>query len=64
VLQLDPGAPIQALPLTVYKYALLPYKSLQNQAWGAALVLVVMVLAINLVSRWVLRRQIRFAGQL
>ncbi len=64
VLQLDPGAPIQALPLTVYKYALLPYKSLQNQAWGAALVLVVMVLAINLLSRWVLRRQIRLAGQL
>jgi phosphate transport system permease protein len=64
VLQLDPGAPIQALPLTVYKYALLPYKSLQDQAWGAALVLVVMVLAINLLSRWVLRRQIRFAGQL
>ena len=64
VLQLDPASPIQALPLTVYKYALLPYKSLQNEAWGAALVLVVMVLAINLASRWVLRRQIRFAGQL
>ncbi len=64
VLQLDPGAPIQALPLTVYKYALLPYKSLQDQAWGAALVLVAMVLAINLLSRWVLRRQLRFAGQL
>jgi hypothetical protein len=27
-------------------------------------VLVVMVLAINLLSRWVLRRQIRLAGQL
>ena len=55
---------IQALPLTVYQYALLPYKSLQDQAWGAALVLVAMVLAINLLSRWVLRRQIRLAGQL
>jgi phosphate transport system permease protein len=55
---------IQALPLTVYQYALLPYKSLQDQAWGAALVLVVMVLGINLLSRWVLRRQIRLAGQL
>jgi phosphate transport system permease protein len=42
----------------------LPYKSLQDQAWGAALVLVVMVLGINLISRWVLRRQIRLAGQL
>ncbi len=61
---LDPNQALQALPLTVYKYALTPYKSLQDQAWGAALVLVVMVLAINLLSRWVLRRQLRLAGQL
>ena len=58
----DPTHPLQALPLTVYQYALTPYRSLQDQAWGAALVLVVMVLAINLISRWVLRRQIAFAG--
>jgi phosphate transport system permease protein len=63
-MQLDPSEPMQALSLTVYKYALLPYKSLQDQAWGAALVLIVFVLAINLVSRWVLRRQIALAGQL
>ncbi|MFI5283934.1 MAG: phosphate ABC transporter permease PstA [Candidatus Dormibacterales bacterium] len=55
---------LQALPLTVYSYALTPYKDLQAQAWGAALVLVVLVLGINLGSRWVLRRQIRLAGQL
>jgi phosphate transport system permease protein len=60
----DPNGQLQALPMTVYQYALLPYKELQDQAWGAALVLVVMVLAINLLSRWVLRRQIRLAGQL
>lgn len=64
ILMLDPGGPMQALPLTVYKYALLPYPSLQSQAWGAALVLIVLVLGINLVSRWVLRRQIALAGQL
>lgn len=64
VLVLDPSQPIQTLPLVVYKYALLPYRSFQDQAWGAALVLVVMVLAINLVSRYVLRRQIALAGQL
>jgi len=61
---LDPGQALQALPLTVYHYALQPYKSLQDQAWGAALVLVAMVLVINLLSRWVLRRQLRLAGQL
>ena len=50
--------------ITVFKYALLPYKSLQDQAWGAALVLIVMVLSVNLISRWILRRQIALAGQL
>jgi phosphate transport system permease protein len=60
----DPNGQLQALPLTVYQYALQPYKSLQDQAWGAALVLVVIVLGINLASRWVLRRQIALASQL
>lgn len=64
ILEVDPNGPMQALPLTVFKYALLPYKSLQDQAWGAALVLIVLVLGINLFSRWVLRRQIALAGQL
>ena len=60
----SPNAAMQALPLTVFKYALLPYKSLQAQAWGAALVLIIMVLGINLISRWLLRRQIALASQL
>jgi phosphate transport system permease protein len=60
----DPTQPLAALPLVVYKFALTPYPSLQEQAWGAALVLVFIVLLINLASRWVLRRQIRLAGQL
>ena len=64
ILVLDPNQAMQALPVTVFRYALLPYKSLQAQAWGAALVLIVIVLAVNLVSRWVLRRQIALAGQL
>src|SRR5579864_3968027 len=64
LLSLDPNGPIEALPLTVFHYALTPYKSLQDQAWGAALVLVVLVLGINLISRWVLRRQIALAGSL
>jgi phosphate transport system permease protein len=64
ILSFDPTHALQALPLTVYQYALTPYKSLQDQAWGAALVLMIVVLAINLISRWVLRRQIALAGQL
>jgi len=64
IFSVDATHAIQALPLTVYQYALTPYKSLQDQAWGAALVLMILVLAINLISRWVLRRQIALAGQL
>jgi phosphate transport system permease protein len=60
----DPTHAMAALPLTVFRYALTPYKELQDQAWGAALVLVTMVLFINLASRWVLRRQLRMAASL
>ncbi len=63
VFELDPTHAMSAL-LVVFRNALTPYKELQDQAWGAALVLVAMVLLINLVSRWVLRRQIRLAGLL
>jgi phosphate transport system permease protein len=61
---IDPTHAMSALPLIVFRDALTPYRELQDQAWSAALVLVTMVLAINLASRWVLRRQIRLAGQL
>jgi phosphate transport system permease protein len=64
ILVLNPNQAMQALPVTVFRYALLPYKSLQAQAWGAALVLIVLVLAVNLISRWVLRRQIALASSL
>lgn len=64
LLVLNPNQAMQALPVTVFRYALLPYKSLQAQAWGAALVLIILVLGVNLVSRWMLRRQIALAGQL
>jgi phosphate transport system permease protein len=64
ILSFDPTQAMGALPLVVFRDALTPYKDLQQVAWGAALVLVVLVLVVNLGSRWVLRRQIRLAGQL
>ena len=62
-LKFDPTASMNALPLVVYHDALQPYKELQDQAWGAALVLIAIVLVINLASRYVLRRQLRLVGQ-
>jgi phosphate transport system permease protein len=61
---LDPTRPMSALPLVVFHDALTPYPSLQDQAWGAALLLVTMVLIVNLASRVVLRRQIALANRL
>lgn len=60
----DPTQPMSALPLIVFHDALTPYPALQEQAWGAALVLVAAMLVINLASRWAVRRQVRLAGQL
>ncbi|HET9780272.1 MAG TPA: phosphate ABC transporter permease PstA [Candidatus Dormibacteraeota bacterium] len=60
----NPTEPMSALPLIVYHDALTPYPSLQQQAWGAALLLVAIMLVINLASRAVIRRQARLAAQL
>jgi len=60
----DPTHAMAALPLIVFRYALTPYKDLQDLAWGSAFVLVSLVLIVNLASRWILRRQLRMAASL
>jgi phosphate transport system permease protein len=61
---LDPSHPMSSLPLIVFHDAMTPYDDLNQTAWGAALVLVALVLAVNLVSRFVLRRQVKLAAAL
>ena len=61
---LDPSKQMSSLTLIVYHNALTPYNDLNETAWGAALVLVVLVLFVNLTSRFVLRRQVALAGKL
>jgi phosphate transport system permease protein len=61
---LNPTGRMQALPLVVYHYALTPYASLVQLAWGAALILVLLTLLVNVASRLALRRQIALAGKL
>jgi phosphate transport system permease protein len=60
----DPTKETASLTLIVFRDALTPFQQLQDQAWGAALVLVVVVLILNLASRFVFRRQIRRAAQI
>ena len=63
VLSLDPTHPMASLTLIVYHDALTPYPELQQQAWGAALVLVALVLLVNVLSRIALRRQLALAAR-
>jgi len=61
---LDPTHQMSSLTLIVFHDALTPYDDLNQTAWGAALVLVLLVLAVNLGSRFALRRQLSLAGKL
>ncbi|MGQ9718837.1 MAG: phosphate ABC transporter permease PstA [Nitrososphaerales archaeon] len=51
--------PISALPLVIYRYAISPYASWQAQAWGAAFILVSMVLILNIGVRLIARGRYR-----
>lgn len=45
-------SPMDALPLRIWRLSLLPYDSAQLQGWGAAVVLIIIILAINLGVRY------------
>ncbi len=53
---LNPAQPVEALPLVVFKYAISPYEEWIRQAWGASLVLTLLVLILNLSARMLARR--------
>ena len=48
----DFDSPMDALPLRIWRMSLLPYDSAQLQGWGAALVLILIILVINLGVRY------------
>lgn len=45
-------SPMDALPLRIWRLSLLPYDSAQLQGWGAAVVLIIIILAINIGVRY------------
>jgi phosphate transport system permease protein len=60
-LEFSPLKPVGSLPLTIFTYAMSPYEDLQAQAWGASVVLILMVLLTNIFARIVITRwKIRF----
>ncbi len=50
-LNFNPLRPTAAIPLIIYDYAKSPYQDWIHKAWGASLVLILMVLFLNLVVR-------------
>jgi phosphate transport system permease protein len=49
--------PIASLPVVIYTYAISPYEDWHRQAWAAGLVLLLLVLATNLLTRLVMGRR-------
>lgn len=47
--------PVDALPLRIWRLALLPYDYARQQGWGAALVLIMIVLVLNVTVRFATR---------
>jgi phosphate transport system permease protein len=56
IVQTNPLQPMGALVLTVFRNALVPYPNLQDQAWAAALLLVILVATTNILARVYVRR--------
>jgi phosphate transport system permease protein len=56
--------PVDSLPLTLWKYAQQPYPERINQSWAAALVLMILVLSINILTRvWMQARTKHMQGK-
>ncbi len=53
------NAPMDALPLRVWRLALLPYDYAHQQGWGAALILILLVLTLNLGVRYATKGKYR-----
>ena len=50
--------PIAALPLQIFSYAISPYDDWHRQAWAGALVLLLLITAINVTVRVLTRDRI------
>ncbi len=48
--------PMQSLPLLIFDYATSPYDEWHNLAWGASLILLVWILALNIITKLTTKR--------
>lgn len=55
-------SPMDALPLRIWRLSLLPYDSAREQGWGAAVVLIIIIMAINIGVRYYFARKNKKGG--
>lgn len=55
-MNLDILKPVNSLPLLIFNYATSPYTDWQTAAWGASVVLVILILILNLAAKLVIKR--------
>lgn len=56
-LNLNPTQPVSALTLKIYNYAVSPFDDWVQEAWAGALLLLIMILLINIASRFATRQK-------
>ena len=56
---LDMNKPIANLPVTIYKFAMSPFKDWQDLAWGAVFLITIGVLMLNIIARVIFRQKHR-----
>lgn len=54
---IDMSQPIGNLPVVIFQFAMSPYNNWVNLAWGGALLIALMVLAINVIARVLFRKK-------
>jgi len=51
------NGPIASLTVTIFQYAMGPYKNWHAQAWGASFVITLFILALTITGRFIIRRR-------
>ncbi|GAB4387683.1 MAG: phosphate ABC transporter permease PstA [Thermodesulfovibrionales bacterium] len=51
----DMGGPVASLTVTIFQYAMGPYQSWHAQAWAASLIITVVILAVTVIGRLIVR---------
>jgi phosphate transport system permease protein len=53
----DPNAPMASLPVTIFKFAMSPFKDWQQLAWAGVFLITLGVLSLNILARFLFRRR-------